>query len=142
MKSTINIIKDHLQASTLASRTEIESILSENQNWTYSGPAYRVILQSIPMQIAPSVREDVCFSKTLSGVAHYLSVQDLDYYKFIAVYKVNVIRGLDVAVTISDLSEENLSDILSKLDKEEEVLVCSIGEEEIIYIGLADGFNF
>lgn len=142
MKSTINILKDHLQARLLVTKAEMEHILQEEGGHSYSGNAYRVILQSTPFLNASSVIEDICFSKSLNGIKHYVSMQDLDYYKFIAVYKVNIVQGIDVASLVNSLGEEDLFDLFNNLIHEEEILASLVGSEEVIYSGTVESFDF
>lgn len=141
MKSTINILKDHLQARTLVTKAEVGHILQEESDCNYSGNAYRVILQSTP-SLNSSVIEDVCFSKSLNGIKYYISMQDLEHYKFIKIYKVNIARGIDVSALVASLCEEDLSDLFNNLIKEEEILASLVTSEELIYSGEARSFNF
>jgi hypothetical protein len=146
MKSLINQLKDHLQATEYINQKsafEIVSFYKDDpriQSSLYSGEAYRALLFTEMPDHKLTVVHDSCFSLSLDGIAHYIKNQDLSYYNFVIVFKVELKNSLNISSLVEDLCEEDLSDIHYDLSLEEE-LVASVVENEILfYFGDVDGF--
>jgi len=135
-QSIINQIKEHVSHDRYLEQNIVQQIIKEYPQFKYEGEAYRVLCFSEVTESC-SLESDSSFSSTLRGALNYHSVQDIDYYPHVQLYKANII-GLDLIKIVKHFKIEVSKELI---ERESEVILGQLNHQELIFNGLVKDFD-
>ena len=127
-------LDSHISHDDYLTERDLLEIKKENPSLFFEGEAFRVLMFSHPVDSSSiNIQKDASFSKNLDGIYEYLWKQDLNYYKHLIIYKVDL-YGLD----INKAAEFYESEISYITKKEQEVVPLSISNITVLKEGSSE----
>lgn len=125
-------LEKHLAHDDYLTKDEVLWFITKYPEFKYLGEAYRILFFSQKTKEC-DISNDASFSYDVKGIKYYYYKQDLDYYKFVQLYKVSMI-GLDFYKIAQYFQLKNIDMIY----KEKEVILGEIYEKTLLFNGPAE----